>query len=175
MNYNIDFIKIAVHLLPPILRGGFMVALVRAFLIPLRYIHGRFLEYKNGVDDRLNTTANVQYIQKRLNDTFYLTANQIYLEQGDAGSFSVFYFENERQKANYMFRKPEGKPYCIPFASEVSYKDSFIVHVPTFLCTSLEAAEDEYGGRNLSLIRRILDIYKPAGRTYQVKLYDYYE
>lgn len=108
MNYNIDFVRMAVHLLPPILRGGFMVALVRAFLIPIRYVYGRFLEYKNGVDGRLDTTANVQYIQKRLNDTFYLTANQIYLEQGDAGSFPSFYFENERQKANYMSGSRKG-------------------------------------------------------------------
>lgn len=48
-----------------------------------------------------------------------------------------------------------------------------IVHVPTFLCTSTDKDEDKYGGRNYNEIKNILNIYKPAGRTFGIELYDY--
>ena len=79
---------------------------------------------------------------------------------------------DEMQKDLYMYRRTE-KSVTLKRRGESSYKDSFVVWVPTFLCTSENTEEDKYGGRNLREIRNLLSYYKPAGRTYRIELYDY--
>ena len=172
MWYRIDFTRFVQQLLPPILRSKVMMALFRVFITPLRYLYDKFLAYQDSVSSRLNITANVQYIQKALNDAFYLTDEQIYIETLEEERTPSFYFQNEGQPANYFYLTGE-KSFYLREVDEVSNKETFVVYIPTFLCTSLETETDRYNGENLQIIYNLLNLYKPAGRLCRIELYDY--
>lgn len=172
MWYRIDFTRFVQQLLPPILRSKVMMALFRVFITPLRYLYDKFLAYRDSVSSRLNITANVQYIQKALNDAFYLTDEQIYIETPEEERMSVFYYKEERQPSNYFYLAKDA-PFYLRKPDEISLKEAFIVCIPSFLCTSLIPSEDKYKGENLAIIYNILNFYKPAGRSYRIEIYVY--
>ena len=165
-------VRLAVQLLPPVMRGGLMVALLKVLTLPVRHIYEQLTERRKAADRRLGTTANVMYMEKALNDAFYLKERQIRIESTETEDTLFWHRREERQKDNYMYRRTE-KGVTLKRRGECSYRESFVVWVPTFLCTSVDADEDKYGGRNLREIRNLLNYYKPAGRTYRIELYDY--
>lgn len=165
-------VKLAVQLLPSVLRGGLTVALLKVLTLPVRHIYEQLAAWRKAADRRLGTTANVMYIEKALNDAFYLTEGQIRIEDTEAEDTLFWHRREEGQKACYLYRRTE-KSVALKRRGESSYRESFVVWVPTFLCTSEDADEDKYGGRNLREIRNLLSYYKPAGRTYRIELYDY--
>lgn len=172
MWYRIDFTRFVQQLLPPILRSKVMMALFRVFITPLRYLYDKFLAYRDSISSRLNITANVQYIQKALNDAFYLTDNQIYIETPEDERTPSFYFQDEGQPPNYFYMAGN-KPFYLREPDEVSSRETFIVYIPTFLCSSLDSEDDKYNGENLQIIYNLLNYYKPAGRSCRIELYDY--
>ena len=165
-------VKLAVQLLPPVMRGGLTVALLKVLTLPVRNIYEQLTERRKNADRRLGTTANVMYMEKALNDAFYLKEQQIRIESAEAEDTLFWHRREERQKDNYLYRRTE-KGVMLKRRGECSYRESFVVWVPTFLCTSVDAEKDKYGGRNLREIRNLLSYYKPAGRTYRIELYDY--
>lgn len=169
---RIDFTRFVQQLLPPILRSKVMMALFRVFITPLRYLYDKFLAYKDGISSRLNITANVQYIQKALNDAFFLTDNQIYIETPDEERIPAFYFQDEGQPA-YYFYMAGNISFYLRSPDDVPQSETYIIFIPTFLCTSLDTTEDKYKGENLQIIYNILNNYKPAGRMYRIEIYDY--
>lgn len=174
MWYRIDITKLVMQLLPPILRSKLLVALVNVLVLPLSYVYERFCSVKNTVDGRLTITGNVQYLEKALNDAFYLKDHQIFIDTPDEEKVPSFYYASELQEANYLYLQSEDIGFVLMRKGESRVLVNFIVMVPTFLCTSLDdKASDKYGWRYLSEIKRILNIYKPAGRTFSIELYDY--
>lgn len=174
MWYRIDFTKLVMQLVPPILRSEVLLALLGVLTVPLRYVYDRFCALKGTVDDRLNITGNVQYLEKALNDTFFLKDCQIYIETPEGEKTPSFYFSKENQRANVFRRTTEGTGFVLRQAGESGIKVNFKVMVPTFLCTSLESkGDDRYGWQYLTTIKNIIKIYKPAGRTFSIELYDY--
>lgn len=174
MWYKIDFTKLVMQLLPPILRSEVLLALLGVMIVPLRYVYDRFCNLKGSVDARLNITGNVQYLEKALNDAFFLKEGQIYIETPEEERVPSFYFSKENQKANIFRRASEGEGFILRRNGESGIKVNFKVMVPTFLCTSLETKDsDKYHWRYLITIKNIIKIYKPAGRTFSIELYDY--
>lgn len=176
MWYKIDFTKLVTQLLPPILRSRFLLVLLGILTVPLCYLYAKFCDLKRATDDRLTITGNVQYLEKALNDAFYLKSRQIYIETPEEEGVSAFYFASELQEANALYLQSESESigFVLHGRGESRVLVNFVVKVPTFLCTSLETKEsDEYHWRYLSIIRNILNIYKPAGRTFSIELYDY--
>lgn len=174
MWYKVDFTKLATHLLPPILRSKILLSLLCTMIAPLRYLYGVFCDLKRATDDRLTITGNVQYLEKALNNAFYLTNHQIYIvtpEERDRRSF--IHFKSEGQYPEKIYMKEEAMPCYFIKQGENSVPVNFIVMVPTFLCTSTDPSEDKYGGRYYKIITNILSVYKPAGRTFSIELYDY--
>lgn len=172
MWYRIDFTKFCRQMLPPILRSAFLLAIIRAMIVPFKYIYARLQDLKGNVDDGLNTTANVIYLQKALNDAFFLTADEIFIDTPNEENKRVMYFEAENQ-ARLPLYFSGGEALYLTNDGEYTAKYNFTVYVPTFLCTSLDKEEDRFKGVNLMRIINLLNKYKPAGRTYQIKLYDY--
>lgn len=148
------------------------MALSRALVTPIRYLYEQFMAYSNGISSRLNITANVQYLQKVLNDTFFLTDNQIQIESSKEKRTTIFYLKKEDQAANYFYKKG-GEAFYFGQTDDISAMEDFIVYVPSFLCTSLNVDEDEYCGQHIQKIQDLLAYYKPAGRAYRIELYDY--
>lgn len=175
MWYKIDLVKLVAILTPPILRSKFLLAFLCVLILPLRYIYELFTSHRGKTDDRLNLTSNVAKLEKALNQIFYLTEGQIYITTpDDANRNKYLHFGRESQPPFSMYLASEnGKAYLV-HEYEVSAPINFIVMVPTFLCTSLESKDaDKYGWKHLNSIRNLLNIYKPAGRTFSINLYDY--
>ena len=168
MWYDVDFNRWAVQLLPPILRSRVLVALLRILIIPLAYVHRLFTEYRKKVADRLDITASVQDIERALNRRFFLRNRQIYIESESDDRHLCLYFQVESKPPRYMNPR-----LMLWMSGEVPSKPNFMVYVPSFLATSLNAKEDRYKGRHLAEIIRIIDMYKPAGRRYAITIYEY--
>ncbi len=172
MWWKTDIVKMAVQLLPPVARGVLTVALVKVLTLPARHVYDRLVARRKVADRRLGTTANVISMEKALNDAFFLTYGQIRIESGDADDRTFWYWKAEGQEPPHMWMQTE-RGVTLKRRGEASYKDSFVVRVPTFLCSSTDSAADRYGGKNLRDIKILLNYYKPAGRTYRIELYDY--
>lgn len=164
--------KLAVGMLPPMLRGGLTVALLKVLMLPVRYMYDLLTARRKNANRRLGTTANVASMEKALNDAFFLTDGQIRIDSGDNDDRTFWHMKTEGQEPATLWKATE-KGTVLKRRGEASYKDSFTVWVPTFLCTSTDSTEDKYGGRYLREIKILLNYYKPAGRTYRIELYDY--
>lgn len=147
-----------------------MMALLKVLVAPLRYLYDLFTSYRTGVTERLDMTANVQYLEKVLNDAFFLKENQIYIESGEELPRTVFHHVSEGQAPVYVGGV---STLMVRQEDDVPVQDTFIIYVPSFLCTSLTATEDKYNGVNLRTILNLVNYYKPAGRTYRIEIYDY--
>ncbi len=171
--YDIDFTRFALQLLPPVLRGEVLQALLRTMVVPLRHTYGRFDAYRRAVSGQLDVTAQTISIEKVLNDTFFLTDGQIYLVAPQKENKVVCFFKSENRETLTMYMEGDGDSTGFQYNRETIGYPVFMVYVPTFLCTSLVPEEDKYRGEHLQTIKNLLDYYKPAGRTYRIILYDY--
>lgn len=170
MIYRIDFTKLVYQFLPPLLRGKVLMALLDVMIVPLVFLYEKFIKYRDGTNRTLDITANVEILEKALNDAFYLTDGQIYIVEPEDERVA-FFWERETQPPNYMYLAPQG--VFFKREDEAPLQESFIVWVPSFLCTSEEKERDKYGGVHYQTIIQILSKYKPAGRTYRIEIYDY--
>lgn len=161
------------QLLPPILRSPFLVALLRVLAAPFRYVCEQFTAYRATVAQRLCGAAYVQYLEKVLNDAFHLTDGQIYIETPEDEPPVWWHMKAEGQTPPYLYTRRTGSGLVMKQGGESSYRDSFIVCLPSFLCTSTDPAADKYKGEHLQTVKNLLAYYKPAGRTYRIMLYDY--
>ena len=170
MWYKLDIIKLGFQLLPPILRSKVLVALLKAMLHGIRDLYNRFYSYHSHVLNRLNITAGVQYIEKVLNDAFFLSEHQIYIVSADQRVQTALRFKSEGLAPIYV---SGSSPLYVRAYDDVPKEASFVVYVPSFLCTSTNTAEDKYGGQNLTTILNLLNHYKPAGRSFRIEIYEY--
>ena len=157
------------------LRTGVLVAILQVLIVPLQHLYNRFIANKNATDRKLDISGNVQYLQKALNDAFYLENEQIYIVSGEtADKKKYLHFAEELQPSFWMYSATEHNKAFLSHEYEISARISFIVMVPTFLCTSTESKDlDEYEWKYLNTIKDLLNEYKPAGRTFSINLYDY--
>lgn len=172
MWYKIDILRLAWQLLPPVLRCGLTLSLLRALTAPLRELQEGLSEYRSGVVARLVTTANAQNIERALNAVFHLTDGQIRLEV-ESGDGAAYWHKQSEGVDGVTLHAAGGAWLMLRYKDEVSYGERTVVMVPTFLCTDVDAEADKYEGENLREIRTLLRQYMPAGRTYRIEIYDY--
>lgn len=160
-------------MLPTMLRSNVLIKIIQILIIPIDYIFSKFNILKTDTDKTLNTTGNVQYLQKDLNDAFFLHNDEIYIDTMEDENKRIFFLENEGQNAQTLYLESESSPYYLWLNGESTLKYNFTVHIPSFLCTSVNPSEDEYNGVYYRKIVSILNKFKPAGRTYSIEIYDY--
>lgn len=92
---------------------------------------------------------------------FLLKNREIYITD-IAGKESYLYHRREEQIPSYLYKRGEGvgKKH-IQQRGEGNYSGNYMVNIPSFLSTY----ENE--------IKNLIDYYKPAGRTYVLKIYEY--
>lgn len=161
MWYDFDIIKYAQYVLRPSLRKRKIFAIISIFLLPLIFIYTLFKSYRKQAIDKLNINGQVIYIEKVLNDRFFLKNREIYITDIE-GKESYLYHRGEEQIPSYLHKRSEGaeKKY-IQQRGEGNYSGNYMVNIPSFL----SAYESE--------IKNLIDYYKPAGRTYVLKIYEY--
>lgn len=129
-----------------------MRALLHALLTPLAYIVVQFNELRRECLMRLGASGQVDALRRTLNDTFGLEW-EIMIEdtpyEGD-----TLYFAHEGQEAFHL-------PQYLRYEGEGRQEADFIVRIPDFL-----------QGQEADL-RRLIEFYRPAGRSYIIQYYDY--
>lgn len=161
MYYKLDLIKLARQVLPPVLRGKRLFALIRILLLPFVFVYKQFVAFRKEALGKQAVTGQVLMIEKLLNDHYALTNKEIYLS--DAPLTNIYlYKQKENQIPVVLYRSSEeqGMRYLL-YEREGQYDANFTVNVPSFLADSLEE------------IKWLVDHYKPAGRTYKIHLYEY--
>lgn len=172
MNYNINFRQFTEQMLPPVLRGGVLRALLLAMIEAVVYVYEMFTSYKESIDRKLHITANVQYIEKALNDALDQQERRIRLTEPD----------ESRSKDVILYKEAEGMPACffrmlsededgimLYNEMEASHEDDFTVFVPPAIISEIppQSQSDKTTYRQLITI---LDTYKPAGRSYKIEI-----
>ena len=56
MWWKVDMVKLAVQLLPPVMRGGLTVALLKVLMLPVRYIYEQLTERRKNAARGLRPT-----------------------------------------------------------------------------------------------------------------------
>ena len=98
------------------------------------------------------------YIQRALNDAFGLEYNEIFLTDSEdqVPNPSIMYNDEIQTMAAY----PEDNLYLYGYGTPQKSAD-FVVNVPDFLSDKIKD------------IRVIVEQNKPAGRIYELKIYNY--
>lgn len=67
------------------------------------------------VNKRLNITAGVQYIEKALNDLFFLKNREIYILSNESDGIMYWHYESEEKENIYMALENEQQPLYFRF------------------------------------------------------------
>ena len=102
MWYKIDLTKFVVQLLPPILRSKFLVALLKVLVLPLSFVYDKLMGHRENVFDKLETSANVIYLEKVLNETFFLSDRQIYITSLEEDFSNYWHFKSENAPSKFL-------------------------------------------------------------------------
>lgn len=156
MFYDIDIDKWGRQLLPPVLRRKRLQAFLRVLLLPLQQMKQSFSSYRDSAIGRVNVNGQVIYMEKALNDAFFLTEREISITDA-AGDMSRLYPEPE-----YTFIvHGDGAASYVKGEGDPRYTADFTVNVPSFLSDVQDT------------VREVIEYNKPAGRSYEIKMYDY--
>lgn len=168
-----DLTKFLIQLLPPILRTPTLISLLRALITPLKTINSQITQYNTDVSRRLHTTANQNILQKTLNDTFHLQDNQIYITTQQIQPTTTLHYTSETTTNTYLHPINNGKHITLRHPDETPTQENYTIHIPTFLATSTDPTLDKHKGEHLSTIIAILEKYRPAGKKYNLNIYNY--
>ena len=146
-------------MLHPALRKKKIFALISVFLLPLIFIYNSFKKYRKQLIDK-NINGQVIYIEKALNDRFFLKKREIFITDIE-DSVTYLHKRTEGQIPVYIYKRSEKGKTVFKYRDEGSYEGNFIVHIPSFL--------KEYE----TDIRNQVNYYKPAGRSFKIEIYDY--
>lgn len=161
MWYDFDILKYAQYVLRPLLRKKRIFAVVSVFLLPLIFIYTLFKSYRKQATDRLNINGQVIYIEKVLNERFFLIHREIFITD-IIGNELYLYNRSEEQIPSYLHKRSErAEVKYIQQRGEGNYSGNFVVNIPSFL--SMYELE----------IINLVDYYKPAGRSFVLKIYEY--
>lgn len=161
MWYNLDIYKLAQYLLPPVLREKRLYAFLCVLLLPTYLILQAFQAFRKQSESNMNINGQVIYIEKILNDTFFLENKEIYLSDIPDRQLYV-YTRNEMSQVIFHQRSEvDTQRLYIQQRGEGNLNGNYIVNVPSFLSDK----SDE--------IQRIVEKYKPSGRKYILNIYDY--
>lgn len=166
MWYDLDIYKFGEHLLPPVLRKKRLFAFLCVLLLPAKMVMQVFRPYRKDCLDKLMVNGRIIYIEKILNDRFYLKNKEIYIDDFTEAPPWLYSRLERGYPSISIFKRAEGgildKIY-IKKRAEGKLGGDFIIWVPGFLDKQSYMAE----------IKNIADYYRPAGRNYTIKIYDY--
>lgn len=150
--FEIDLKRIAIVLIPIMIRKPRLMALVLALTAPLRNLQASFNVRRIQNLYRLNHNGQVCYLEGALNDAFDPDQRRIYIAEGDSFSQQYIYTEAE-QNTRYL-----GTIYLRGDGDYEGGSRDFIVVVPDDFNESL------YGFQ----IRAMINFYKLASKRYEI-------
>lgn len=163
MWYDLDIYKFAQHLLPPMLRKKRTFAFLCVLLLPFHLLVQTFQAFRKQSESNMNINGQVIYIEKILNDTFFLTNKEIYLSDIPDRQLYLYIRDEAAQALFYQRSESDVRQLYVQQRGEGNMDGNYIVNVPSFL-----ADKEKVDG-----IRRIVEKYKPSGRKYIINIYEY--
>lgn len=156
-SFQVDFKKLAILLLPTMLRKPVLGSLVQLVISPVSSIHTRFLSYRKDNLYRLQHNGQVCYLQAALNDKFDPIDKRIVITDADVVEVGFIYWREEERL--------EGVPMRLDGAYIVSSRGysgvdgfDFIVKVPAEIMN------------NEQQIRALVNVFKLAGKQFDITI-----
>lgn len=148
-------------MLPPILRGGVIGAILKAMLQPLVWTLQRFDELRATSSEILSSNGQSISLVEAIRRSYYLEDGDVYIvDSKDMQSY--LYRVAEGQKTIALYKIREATPHRrLYYSDEGKVEPDFYIYLPDFL------ELDEIN------ILRLIEQYKPAGRKYQIRYYQY--
>jgi hypothetical protein len=155
--YSVNFDKLRDENLPVILQTPVMQEFISVLQSVLVGVHGGFSQFKAATDIRLAHNGQVYLLRKILNDTFDPYFRRITIID-EVIPFDR-YIGNPNNQDQAWLAGNDTLPGQFTIGNPPGYFGSydFIVNIPGFLMA------------NITRIRQIIDMYKLAGKTYQIK------
>jgi len=153
--YDINMDRLAAMLLPAFLRKPLMTAFAKAMAHPSAVLHGRFMQWRAGMDTRLGISGQTCRLRALLNDTFDPVLRRITVEDAPAEEAGIFLWREELDRPVMLGTQLIMDPR---FAGTDGV--DFIVRVPAAV------GLDEAGTRRMDALARQ---YRLAGKRHLIK------
>lgn len=160
MWYNFDVQKFGWQMLPTILRGDVMRALLRVLLSPLVWLFAQFRQLQIEVKERLSSSGQTLSLIEALRRAYRLKEGDVYIVDSEYKQPHL-YLKREGQRPIYLHRAGDSELTHLYYEDGARVEPDFYIHIPDFLQTEEEG------------ILRIIEQYKPAGRKYKIIYYPY--
>lgn len=179
MLYKFDPYKFALQLLPPLLHSPVILAILKAFCSSIRGVSETFAVLRQQTKEEMGALPSVLMLEDILNRTFHLNSHQICVTSVE-GTDDVFWYHDIEADSGYhldrtylFFSNEQQSVVFLKTTNELPLGDDITIHIPNFMATSTDVEEDEYDGKNLSVIKLVVEKYKPAGKNYGLEIYRY--
>ena len=160
MWYNFDVQKFGWQMLPTILRGDVMRALLRVLLMPLVWLFAQFRLLQAEARERLSSSGQTLSLIEALRRAYRLKEGDVYIVASEYKQPHL-YLKREGQRPIYLHRAGDSELTHLYYEDGARVEPDFYIHIPDFLQTEEEG------------ILRIIEQYKPAGRKYKIIYYPY--
>lgn len=147
-------------MLPPILRTKFLQSFLNALLVPLNWLYDRFKRMGSEADAHLMSNGQSISIVDAIIREYDLYQGDVYITENRDNAV-YFHFTDENALPVMLNKQEDEKPLLLAGSDEGNWEADFYIHIPSFLKDDLKE------------ITRIINHYKPAGRRYLIKFYEY--
>ena len=121
MIFAFDFQKWVLWLLPAVLRKPRTIAIIQAFIVPVKLLHTWFLSYRNMQNEIAKTTGQTIVLRGYLNRHFDPTEKRIYI------------LDDLYLPPTFVYLESENRPLYLPAFIAASGGSDFVVYVPSSL------------------------------------------
>ncbi len=159
MWYSVDIQKLGKLLLPPMLRKAQLMALVDAFLYPLKELHYEFTRFREDTIYKIEHTWQKCYMRGALNDRFDPSLRRIYIADASLYDTTYIYTEAEMQPEPWLYTEAEEETIWLYTEAETADTGvNFIVYVPAAIVNT-----------QIHELNALIEFYKLGGLKYRIE------
>lgn len=156
-SFLLSFKKLAVLLLPTMLRKDVISTLVQLFVSPIGFIHVNLLKYRIESNYRLTHNGQVCYLQAVINDKFDPIERRIKIKDAEAKEPKLIYWREEERLAGVPVRDVGALIIAARGYSGTDGYD-FVIQVPV----------EYYVDSFIQQIRALTNQYKLASKQFDI-------
>ena len=165
---DLNLVRFARGLVPPVLRRKNILALLRVLVAPIVYVYSQYRAYGLNADVVSNVTPQAAVMLQRMimlgeEYTAVRIVNTEYNEQSSEYMFLAaeqqprdLYFSDQSQDKNF-------KSWYYRMSNESIFGATFVVQIPK---------KYQFMSDVPANVKTIVDRYKAAGRTYKIEYYE---
>lgn len=152
MWFDVDYKKLAVLMLPTVLRRSNVVAFAQSLLAPIAELHYQWKLKRLSDWYQIQHTGQVCYLRKVLNDSLDVSQRRIYIGEGDSFPRKYIYTRAEN-KPVFL-----GKMFIYQNSEYTNTGVDFIVYAPAEIIAT-----------KINELHSLITYYKLASKRYKVQ------